>query len=253
MARIRTIKPEFWDDEKLASISRDARLLFIGIWNQADDYGVVKGHPSWLKNKIFPYDEIRPADFQKWVSELEAIRAIIPFNHDLERYFFIRTFPDHQHVNRPSETRNPAPPDNILEQSQQIQGELLTDQGGLSEGSVRAHGSKVREGKGKVRDKESKSKYADAVFLTEEEHQELLKRHGPEITQKAIVILNNYIMSKGKNYKSHYHTILGWPLKEALGNGNGSQPGTGKAAPKTAGAGASHVGDGQPYPCDGEY
>lgn len=56
MARSRMIKPEFWDDEKLASISRDARLTFIGLWNHSDDFAVVKGHASWLKNKIFSYN-----------------------------------------------------------------------------------------------------------------------------------------------------------------------------------------------------
>jgi hypothetical protein len=57
MARTRMVKPEFWDDEKLAKVSRDARLLFIGLWSNSDDYGVVKGHPAWPKNRIFPYWE----------------------------------------------------------------------------------------------------------------------------------------------------------------------------------------------------
>ena len=30
MARNRMIKPQFWDDSKIAKISRDARLLYIG-------------------------------------------------------------------------------------------------------------------------------------------------------------------------------------------------------------------------------
>jgi len=59
MARIRTIKPEFWDDEKLSLVSRDARLTFIGMWTFSDDYGVVKGASVWLKSKIFPYDNIQ--------------------------------------------------------------------------------------------------------------------------------------------------------------------------------------------------
>jgi len=33
MARIRTIKPEFWTAEQVMELSRDARLLFIGMWN----------------------------------------------------------------------------------------------------------------------------------------------------------------------------------------------------------------------------
>ena len=111
MARTRMIKPEFWDDEKLAKVSRDARLLFVGLWSNSDDYGVVKGHPAWLKNRIFPYDEIPLATFDGWLAELGAIRVIIPFLHNGERYFHIRNFCRHQTINRPSGTRNPAPPE----------------------------------------------------------------------------------------------------------------------------------------------
>jgi hypothetical protein len=46
------IKPEFWSDEKLAALSLQARLIYIGLWNLSDDYGVVKGHPlCWLEAK----------------------------------------------------------------------------------------------------------------------------------------------------------------------------------------------------------
>ncbi len=67
MARTRSIKPEFWNDEKLATIPRDARLTFVGTWTAADDYGVVKGHPLWLKNQIFPYDNISDKIFNGWL------------------------------------------------------------------------------------------------------------------------------------------------------------------------------------------
>jgi hypothetical protein len=58
------IKPEFWSDEKLAALSLQARLIYIGLWNLSDDYGVVKGHPSWLKNSIYPYDDLRLGQFR---------------------------------------------------------------------------------------------------------------------------------------------------------------------------------------------
>jgi hypothetical protein len=105
------IKPEFWDDEKLATVSRDARLLFVGLWSNSDDYGVVKGHPAWLKNRIFPYDEIPLDIFEGWLAELSAIRVIVPFLHNGERYCHIRNFRRHQTINRPSGARNPAPPE----------------------------------------------------------------------------------------------------------------------------------------------
>ena len=56
MARIRTIKPEFWEDEKLAKLPVHARLLFIGTWNFADDNGALLANPVLMKSHIFPYE-----------------------------------------------------------------------------------------------------------------------------------------------------------------------------------------------------
>jgi len=109
--------------------------------------------------------------------------------------------------------------------------------------------SKVKESKGK----ESKGKivHLDAVSLTDIEYKKLIAKYGRDPTDKSIEILNNAIMSKGYKYKSHYHTLIGWPMKEVMGNGNrpGNQSSSGTATPKTGGA----QSDGQPYPIDGEF
>jgi len=121
------IKPEFWSDEKLAALSLQARLIYIGLWNLSDDYGVVKGHPSWLKNSVLPYDGVSPAQFESWLAELERIRRIIPFISDGEKFYSISNFQKHQTINRPSQTRNPDPPASILEGSLSTHG-ALTDE-----------------------------------------------------------------------------------------------------------------------------
>lgn len=104
--------------------------------------------------------------------------------------------------------------------------------------------------------KKEKIKHLDAVLLTEQEFEKLVAKYGHDPTIKAIEILNNGIMSKGYKYKSHYHTLLGWPMVEATGgnngNGNGSRfitGGTGTVIKKAGGA----QSDGQPYPVDAEY
>jgi hypothetical protein len=121
------VKPEFWDDEKLASISRDARLAFIGMWNNSDDYAVIKGHPAWLKNKIFPYDDIKLSQFQAWLLELETIKVILPFECNGEKYYYIKNFLKHQTINRPSPAKNPQPPESLIEDSLNNHGGLTVD------------------------------------------------------------------------------------------------------------------------------
>ena len=99
-----------------------------------------------------------------------------------------------------------------------------------------------------------KVKFLDSVYLADDEYQKLLAKYGKEQTDKAIEILNNGIMAKGYKYKSHYHAVIGWPMKESQGgNGNGSgrsyQAGPGQVNPKAGRA----KSDGQPYPVDHEF
>lgn len=97
MARIRTIKPSFWEDEKIAKLPRACRLFYIGMWNQADDMGVIRGNPALLKSAIFPYDEdLRVSEVQKWIDALVNARMLIPITYKSESYYIIRTFRSHQ-------------------------------------------------------------------------------------------------------------------------------------------------------------
>lgn len=97
MARIRTIKPDFWEDEKVGLLPIPCRLFFIGCWNFADDFGVIKGNAALLKSQIFPYDEnLRASEIKKWIDALVNARMLIPIIHAEESYYVIRTFRSHQ-------------------------------------------------------------------------------------------------------------------------------------------------------------
>ena len=102
MARNRTIKPKFFDDVKIGRISRDARLLYIGLWVFADDVGVVPGDSIWLKSRVFPYDQIQVQQFEKWMNELVINGFICLLSYKGERFIYLPTFTRHQVVNRPN-------------------------------------------------------------------------------------------------------------------------------------------------------
>jgi len=70
--------------------------------------------------------------------------------------------------------------------------------------------------------KENKKQYLDGVLMTEEEHQSLVDRFGESSARKMIENLNNYILSTGKKYKSHYHTLLVWASKDNPISGGGA-------------------------------
>lgn len=56
----------------------------------------------------------------------------------------------------------------------------------------------------------------DFVKMSKKHHLSLIDSFGPSIVATYIRRLNNYIGSKGKKYKSHYHTILVWADKDGI-------------------------------------
>jgi len=57
MARIRSLKPEFWKDEDIAALPHQTRLFYQGLWNFADKAGRLEDRADRLKVDIFPYEE----------------------------------------------------------------------------------------------------------------------------------------------------------------------------------------------------
>ncbi len=61
MARIRSIKPSFWGSQEAANMSRDARLLTLGLVSHADDDGRFLGSIASINGAVFPNDDLHPA------------------------------------------------------------------------------------------------------------------------------------------------------------------------------------------------
>lgn len=57
MARIRTIKPEFWTDEKLSLLDPLTRLVFLGLVSLADDFGRLIDNVKSLDGALFPHTD----------------------------------------------------------------------------------------------------------------------------------------------------------------------------------------------------
>jgi hypothetical protein len=118
MPRIRTIKPEFWADEGVAGLPRDARLLLLGMFNFADDHGRMRGSPLLIRSQVFPYDP--DVDVEKLLRILASPREgsngekkaafIKRYVADGESYIWVRNFTKHQKIDRPSRPQFPEPP-----------------------------------------------------------------------------------------------------------------------------------------------
>lgn len=107
MPRIRCIKPEFPQDEKLGSVSRDARLLFVQLWTVVDDAGRTRAASRLLASLLYPYDEDAPALIDGWIAELERVEAIRRYRVDGETYLDIPNWLKHQKIDRPTHSKLP--------------------------------------------------------------------------------------------------------------------------------------------------
>lgn len=115
MARIRTIKPEFFLHEELydseAATGLPLRLAFAGLWTQADREGRFVWRPRKLKTQILPYDDI---DFDLVLDALHRFGFIAKYTVDGEAFGYIPSWSNHQTVNvREPESKIPAPQDDM--------------------------------------------------------------------------------------------------------------------------------------------
>jgi len=156
MARIRTIKPEFWTDDAITECSTSARLLFIGMWNFSDDNGNIDRSAKQLKMKIFPADNI---DAEPLLQELLAQNLVIEYQANGCLFLHIRGFAKHQKVDKPSKFSLPLYPDSLRTQ-RVVSEDSTSSQRGL------ATESKVKEGKGIV--KEEAAGITSEGYLNEE-------------------------------------------------------------------------------------
>lgn len=102
MPRIRTIKPEFWVDDKVVELDPWARLLFIGLWNFADDQGFIEYSPRRIKMQIFPGDSLEVSVLLASLLESGLLAA---YESPFGKVLHIQSWDRHQKVSNPAAPR----------------------------------------------------------------------------------------------------------------------------------------------------
>lgn len=102
MARIRTIKPEFWTSEQIVNCSIPARLLFIGLWNFCDDAGIHPASSQRLKMEVFPGDSMTTEEIDKLISELLTQKLLIKYKVEEKTYWQVTGW-HHQKIDKPNQ------------------------------------------------------------------------------------------------------------------------------------------------------
>lgn len=112
MPRIRTIKPEFWKSEAIATHSFRARLTFIGLWTYVDDNGVGIDNPKLIQAELFPLEEDPRealANVREDLARLHAAGRIVRYTVGGKAYLSIVNWREHQKIDKPGKARHPEP------------------------------------------------------------------------------------------------------------------------------------------------
>ena len=108
MARIRTIKPQFYGSASMARVSIEARYLATGLISMADDDGRFLAAPAAIGGYVFPNDELPPARIRKWLNECTASGLVHEYG-DAIRYGCFPSWHEHQVINRYTPSTLPEP------------------------------------------------------------------------------------------------------------------------------------------------
>ena len=158
MARIRTIKPEFFRHEGLQDLAAEhgaeVMLVFAGLWGQCDKNGRFEWKPRTLKLDILPFLDF---DMGKTLELLWEAGFLRKYVSDGREYGEIDSFEKHQRISGKEAQENgkhPAPT------------EYLPISDGYtprSTGESREKQPESQEGKGKGKGKEGKGKEIDVA------------------------------------------------------------------------------------------
>ncbi|MDH5511480.1 MAG: hypothetical protein OEZ32_14160, partial [Nitrospinota bacterium] len=202
----RMISPDFWTDGAIVSMSAMARLLFIGLWQCADDWGRLKYDPRRLRLKIFPADRV---NIEKLVYELEQADPddplIILYEVNGFKYLQVTKFSKHQRIDKRRDSKYPAPD---CAESRHFAGKFPVKPEPEPEPEPNQNG--------RERDASKPAKITCGEFenvqLREDEIEKLEERFGQMEARERINRLSEYMQSHGKakKYRDHYATILAW-------------------------------------------
>jgi len=118
MARIRSVKPEFFKHGELQDLENANKgqfimLVYVGLWTQCDKQGVFFYEARALHNEILPYINF---DIQKTLNILEEGGFFRKFSSGNRKYGYVPNFSKYQFPTkgeRQSAAKYPSPPDNI--------------------------------------------------------------------------------------------------------------------------------------------
>ncbi|GHB55905.1 hypothetical protein GCM10010331_49720 [Streptomyces xanthochromogenes] len=136
MARIRSIKPEFFTSLTIADLTSEQRLTFIGLWTHVDDEGRCVDDSRLIKAALWPLDDRTALDIEGDLGALSESSLIARYTLNQRRYLAVTGWAEHQKINRPTPSKIPPPPKAPILGATCGDEDSSTPHGGVSEDSL---------------------------------------------------------------------------------------------------------------------
>ncbi|MBK5204337.1 MAG: hypothetical protein JJD98_02700 [Polaromonas sp.] len=133
MARIRTIKPEFFTSEDITKMTPLARLFYVALWCESDREGRLEWKPGTFKLRYLPAET---CDVSELAKELIERGLIVLYSANGKNYADIPTFTEHQVIN--NRESNSTIPERVIDACARVK---------VARARVKAEGKEGREGK----------------------------------------------------------------------------------------------------------
>jgi hypothetical protein len=214
MARIRTIKPEFFRNHKLYKLEKETglpiRVAFAGLWTTCDREGRFEWVEEELKLDCLPYDEV---DFSRVLDALVTRGFVVKYAVNERDFGYVPGFLEHQVVNnREKDSTIPQ----YIDNNEELTGSSRVLDACSTPLNLDQGEGKGREGKGieeryrfaglviRLNEKdygELKTKYARIPdFDLELEAADKQYANDPKIQKNWFIVLNNRLNSKHQQF-----------------------------------------------------
>lgn len=112
MSRKRFVDPEMWRDPAVAKMTRDERLMFVGIITIADDEGRLAASPPALQGAVFPNDpDVTPQEVRTWRDGVVSkLPNVVLYAHEGIEYISLKRWERYQKPSHPTPSKLPKVP-----------------------------------------------------------------------------------------------------------------------------------------------